>query len=72
MTTHRCKGSLAAKASIRYEKFFKYADIEWDKPKWYLSKWYEDSEWGVWGQGQQIPITYCPFCGEKLEEYKGE
>lgn len=55
--SHRCAGSLAAGASIRYE----YS-------KWYLKTYGINMDGDCVGLESRTEIKYCPFCGEKLEE----
>ena len=69
--THRCEGSVKAKAGIDYEKIF-IGPMEEDGPDWHL-KLFGD-EW-TWETGKPVfaflyPISFCPFCGEKLEKPK--
>lgn len=54
--THRCAGSLAAGASIRYE----YS-------KWYLKTYGINMDGDCVELESRTEIKYCPFCGEKLE-----
>lgn len=54
--SHRCTGSLAAGASIRYE----YS-------KWYLKTYGINMDWDCVELESRTEIKYCPFCGEKLE-----
>lgn len=55
--THRCAGSLAAGASIRYE----YS-------KWHLKTYGINMDCDCVELESMTEIKYCPFCGEKLEE----
>ena len=60
--SHRCDGSLAAGASIRYEENF------YDTPpKWYLKTYGINMDWDCVELESMTEIKYCPFCGEKLE-----
>lgn len=68
MITHRCKGSLNNRLSIRYQRPYKYVR-EFDPVGWQLYQNYFDTYYGVWAQ--RLPaqyIKYCPYCGEKLKE----
>lgn len=67
MITHRCKGSLAAEVSIRYGYRFNPRMIG-DKPAWRMWKPETDSEWMTCVLCPITEISYCPFCGKKLEE----
>lgn len=62
LITHRCKGSLKARASIRYD------DDKYLPKEWILRLVQFDTEsWGLYPHycGR---IDYCPYCGQRLEE----
>lgn len=69
MITHRCKGSLNNRLSIRYENPYAWRS---DIPRtygWQLYYNYYDSEWMVYMNRLVASyIKYCPYCGEKLKE----
>ena len=58
MKTHRCKGSLAERVSIRYED---------ETAAWWMFKPAHDLEWDAYYLSVVAKIDYCPFCGEELE-----
>lgn len=61
MITHRCKGSLEAGISIRYEK-------DWfNRTAWWISAPMLDDEWITTVLTPIAEIRFCPFCGQKLE-----
>jgi hypothetical protein len=63
MITHRCKGSLKNGCSIRFMK-----EIFRDEPDWHIGCMQFDSEWGEYYMTYfPTHISYCPFCGKKLE-----
>jgi len=61
--THRCPGSLAAGASIRFQQ-----EMFDDKPRWWLLCVHYDEEFMVTYLDETYPIEYCPFCGEELKK----
>lgn len=66
--SHRCKGSLAAHAPIRYIKRSPYPFTA-DTEAWRLCHVHGDDEYYDCVHVTPIAvITYCPFCGQKLEE----
>jgi hypothetical protein len=67
MTSHRCEGSLKANASIRYDKRFEFLEGDYG---WWLRSILLDDFLEPCGLTQCFhqPISYCPFCGEKLDE----
>lgn len=60
MITHRCKGSLAAGASIRYERDY----FCWDLSIREAADPYRDYLKYI------CTIYFCPFCGKQLDEPK--
>lgn len=69
MKTHRCKGSLAAHASIRQCVRFNLFKYIGDSIAWRLFTPREDDEViGCVHLDYVAIIAYCPFCGEKLSE----
>jgi hypothetical protein len=67
MNTHRCEESLKANASIRYDKKYFFSDGEYG---WWLRKILRDDFLEPCGLSLCFhqPISFCPFCGEKLEQ----
>lgn len=61
--THRCPGSIAAGASIRFQK-----EIFDSKPRWWLLCVRHDFETMVTYIDKAYPIEYCPFCGKELND----
>lgn len=67
-TTHRCHGSLVAHTPIRFEKRFQYMCFPDDKKAWRLFYVHRDDEYYDCVHVTPVAeITYCPFCGKKLE-----
>lgn len=67
MKTHRCKGSLKAEVSIRYDYKYTNLRLKDDYKHWRLFKSTLDNEWNKYLL-HVAEIEYCPFCGKKLEE----
>lgn len=63
LITNRCKTSLTAGVSIRFQK-----TMFDDKPRWRLMYPYEDIDYMTTYLTNVCEIKYCPFCGQKLEE----
>lgn len=57
--THRCEESKKAGASIRL-----YGA---NSGEWQLAKGEYDFDWMTWYLRRFGPISYCPYCGQKLE-----
>lgn len=66
MKTHRCKESLEARASMRYDKQYSFLD---GNLGWWLREVRSDDEYFVkfLSPCLQKPIKFCPFCGVKLD-----
>ena len=60
--THRCPGSLAVGASVRFQK-----EMFDDKPRWWLMYVHYDVEFMKIYLDEIYPIEYCPFCGKELK-----
>ena len=80
MKTHRCKESLANQVSIRKYEIADETKVGTSDDKGYLlsrvglgDKWVfgelrMDSEYDcIYMDYMYLAISYCPFCGEKLE-----
>lgn len=68
MKTHRCKGSLKAEVSIRYDYRFKLKMLrDLDYLAWRLYHYTFDGEYDCIEECHVSEIIYCPYCGEKLE-----
>ena len=72
MITHRCKGSLDAGISIRWEKRLENLSLDNDWYAWRMSKYAYDFEYDVYVKHHFAEIKYCPFCGKLLEEIDDE
>jgi len=69
LTRHRCAGSRAARVSVRHASGYAY-----DRDNgWHLIRWARD--WrdcdGGWIGDDVGRISYCPYCGVRLEESVG-
>ena len=68
MKTHRCKGSLKAEVSIRYDYRFQLKMLrDLDYLAWRLYHYTFDGEYDCIEECHVSEIIYCPYCGEKLE-----
>ena len=67
--THRCKGSLENRVSIRFTDILQELREE-DKEDvtWRLFSIEEDYEYLHTYMSHVSEITYCPFCGQKLSK----
>ena len=66
--THRCAGSLAAKVGIRKNaQRFKYASKDDVCEGWSLWRIDYDIDYDCYYDHHVATITFCPFCGERLE-----
>ena len=72
--THRCKELLEYNkgnfkpCAISYEPFFTYLK---DKPTWILKALESsDDDWDIKWMSKMARISYCPFCGRKLNEIR--
>lgn len=67
--THRCKGSIDAKVSIRSNaQHNKYCEADGIYAGWTLWSVDYDIDWDVHVSTRIATITYCPFCGMRLED----
>ena len=67
--THRCEGSQKAGVSIR--GWFETGMIG-VKPVWWMLRLNPSDVCGEPAMERITKIKYCPFCGQELEEPKGE
>lgn len=66
--THRCAGSLAAKVSIRKNaQRFKYTNKDVVRDGWTIWCVDYDIDYDCFYDNYVAAITFCPFCGERLE-----
>ena len=68
MITHRCKGSLENKVSIRYTKEFQNINYLSDYIAWRLFQLETDSDYGCAYLSHVSEIKFCPFCGKELKD----
>ena len=72
--THRCeqllernKDAHGLNVAIRYGKMFS-SPYGIQENRWWLDAMHWDSEWDAKWMSPTCDITFCPFCGENLNE----
>lgn len=66
--THRCDGSLAAEVGIRKNAHrYKYISTYEVYEGWSLWRVDYDIDYNCYYDHHVATITFCPFCGERLE-----
>lgn len=65
ISTHRCPGSLRARASIRLTEPYKNLYFK-DEPAWWLYHIEHNTEYDAILHCPSFKISYCPFCGVEL------
>lgn len=63
--THRCKDSLEAGISIRFQ--LRYSFLSNEEPAWQLYQIHTDGQWDSKYPLWVATISRCPFCGKKLK-----
>lgn len=68
--THRCKKLLNHNKIHMSNRIIKYMDLSWrDDGFWHIESLKEDLEWDTeYMSTSAIGISFCPFCGERLED----
>lgn len=68
LLAHRCKGSLKANVSIRYGYSSEFMRLQGDIKAWRLFCYEYDYDYMSMNSHHVSEISYCPYCGEKLEK----
>lgn len=73
MITHRCKGSLEHRVSIRYQRPHRLVLLDHMPVGWHAYTYKYDNYNDVWfPQLSASYIKYCPYCGQELKERDGK